>query len=411
MPLTRSCRGILRLGLLVATTAAPAFGQGSAPIGPWKAERSKRGDTTIVRTVSGSVWGERVSLLGELRIGTKDGDGPDAFGFIQSLAVFPDGVIAVFDGSVPALRLFGADGKHVRTLGRVGAGPGEYRNQALGLAVDRDGVLLMYDPGNVRLNRWKEDGTLLPSWYAPGRLFTAQALQVDTAGNTYIRVTLEQPQPGKEWKMGLARLGPSGLVADTIPMPVIPGDAPASGTFFDPAKHWHLNRAGDLVSGFSGRYAITVSGRERVVRIERVVQRVSLLPDERKNYQEVADVLRQNPMGRPIPPLATVPSEKPFWRSLQSDLDGRIWVEVHGKAEAFDPPPRPGPPGAPPVPPIRWREPRAYDVFRKDGAYLGRLDFPARTSMYEARGDRIWAVQRGEDDEQYIVRYRISGIR
>ena len=372
-----------------------------------------RGDTIIVRTVSGSVWGETVSLLEELRIGTKDGDGPDAFGFIHSLALFPDGVIAVFDGSVPALRLFGADGKHLRTLGRVGAGPGEYRNQSLGLAVDRDGVLLMYDPGNVRLNRWREDGTLLPSWYAPGRLFTAQALQVDTAGNTYIRVTLEQPEAGKEWKMGLARLESNGLVADTLPAPVIPGDAPASGTFFDPVKHWHLNRTGDLVSGFSGRYAIAVSGRDRVVRIERVVQPVSLLPDERKNYQEVADVLRQNPnpMVRSAPSPATVPSEKPFWRSIQSDLDGRIWVEVHGKAEPFDPPSRPRPPGAPPVPPIRWREPRAYDVFRKDGAYLGRLNFPVRTSVYEARGDRIWAVQRGEDDEQYIVRYRISGIR
>lgn len=269
----------------------------------------------------------------------------------------------------------------------------------------------MYDPRNARLNRWKEDGTVLPSWYAPGRLFTDHTLQVDTAGITYIRVLLELPQPGKEWRTALARLGPNGAVTDTLLPPVISGDAPVSGTFFDPAKHWHLNRSGEMVSGFSGRYAIVVSGRAGVVRMEREASPVALQADERKNYQEVADARRRDPMARSGGPPASVPSEKPFWRSLESDLEGRVWVELHAKAEPFDPPARPSQPGAPPAPPIRWREPRAYDVFRKDGTYLGRLDFPRRTTLYEARGDWVWAVQRGEDDEQYIVRYRISGAR
>lgn len=398
--------------LILLVSRAPALAQGTAPSGPWKAERSTRGDTTIVRTVSGSVWGERVALVEELRIGTKDGDGPDAFGAIHSVVLFPDGAIAAFDGSVPALRLFDAGGKHLRTVGRDGAGPGEYRNQTLGLAVDRDGVLLMYDPRNARINRWTQDGSLLPSWPVSSQLFTSQALQVDTTGATYIKVTVELPESGKEWKIGLARLNPNGQVVDTLQRPPISGDAPPMGTFFAPAKHWHINRAGDVVSGFSGRYAITVTGRTgTVVRFERAARPVELLAAERSNYQALADAMRQNPMIRPTPPPATVPNEKPFWRSIQSDLDGNVWVELHGPGEEFEPPPQRGQQRGPPVPPLRWREPRAYDVFRRDGTYLGRVELPSRTAFSEARGDRVWAIQRGEDDEQYIIRYRISGIQ
>jgi hypothetical protein len=402
-PLAISCLALLAQDL-------PA--QLSQPTGPWKAERSKRGDTTVVRTVSGSVWGDKVRLVEDLRIGTKEGDGPDSFGFIHSLAILPDEVVAVFDGSVPALRLFGPDGKHLRTLGRKGAGPGEYGDQSLGLAVDRDGVLVMYDPRNLRLNRWRADGTLLPSFRTTGSLFTGGALQLDNAGNTYIKVILEEPRPGEAWKMGLARIDRNGNIVDTLQPPPIAGDAPASGTFFEPRKDWLLDRQGRMVSGFSAAYAISVSmPGGPVVRIERNASQVPLAPEERKNFQEAADARRSNPMLRDNSPSRSVPGKKPFWRALYVDLDGRIWVELYNQGEPFEPTPPPARPGAPSVPPIRWRERRAYDVFQTDGTYLGRVTLPVRTSFAQAKGSRVWTLLRGDDDEQYVVRYRIDGAR
>ena len=121
--------GCLLLALAVGLPSGSSAQQPAAQ-GPWKAEQSKRGDTTVVRTVSGSVWGAKVSLVEELRIGSKEGDGVDAFGAIQGLAVLPTGAVAVFDGSVPALRLFSPEGKHLRTLGRDGAGPSPNRAQS-----------------------------------------------------------------------------------------------------------------------------------------------------------------------------------------------------------------------------------------------------------------------------------------
>jgi hypothetical protein len=398
--------------LLVAGLAPQSQAQDSRPVGPWKVARSTRGDTSVVRTLSGSVWGDKVRLVEELRIGTREGDGPDAFGFINGFALFPDGVLAVFDETIPALRLFTPDGKHLRTLGRDGAGPGEYRNQTLGLAVDRDGVLLMYDPRNARINRWKRDGTVLPSWLvaSASRLYTDQAaMQVDTSGTTYLKVLTEAMESGKEWKIGLLRLGPNGVIRDTLTRPPMEGEVdPARGSF-SPQKYWYVARAGEVVTGFSGVYGIGVAPSGRgAVRIERSVPRVTLAAAERANYQAVSDARSRDPMARSSAPASPVPAVKPYYRQLQSDLDGRIWVRLHTKGEEFEPPASAPRPAAPAVPPIRWRERVIWDVFERNGTYLGQLELPRRTQFSEAKGDLVWAIQRGADDEEYIVRFRIT---
>jgi hypothetical protein len=380
--------------------------------GSWKAERRRRGDTTIVRTLSGSVWGGPVRLVEDLRIGTRDGDGPDAFGSLTGFALFPDGTIAVFDQTVPALRLFGPDGRHLRTIGRDGAGPGEYRKISLGLAVDRNGVLLMHDLMNLRVNRWRQDGTALPGWPGAGTraAFTTRPLQVDTAGNTYLKLMARRTATDPTLELALLRLDSTGAVADTTYRPPIAGPAPA-GSWFAPVKHWLIARSGHTVTGSSAAYSVLVAPpRGPAIRIERVMPQVPVQPAERANYQELADAIRRDPRrAQPGPPVE-IPAVKPYFTELHPDLDGRIWVQVSTAGERFDPPPSAPQPGVPELPPLRWRSPAAWDVFEPDGSYLGRLTLPWNTTLAEARGNLVWAIQRGEDDENYIVRYRIEGL-
>ena len=401
--------------LISLALVQPASGQEMRPTGPWKADRFSRGDTLVVRTVSGSVWGDKVGLAEELRIGTKDGEGPDAFGEIRAFALFPDGVMTVFDKSVPALRLFDPAGKYLRTLGRNGAGPGEYRNDALGLAVDRDGVLIMYDLRNARLNRWKETGTVLPawSWISRSVLYSFwNALHVDTTGSTYLLVASQSREPGKDVKRGYARFDRSGKLVDTLRQPAIEGPDELPGPF-GPYKHWVLTRTGGAITGHSAVYSLTVAEPGlAAVRIERGAPRIALQPDERKSWEDFFGARSRVPGAGAGAAPSGVPSSKPFYSQLHSDLDGRIWVQLYAKGEPFDPPTpsqRPGEPPRPPLPP--WRERGVWDVFRRDGSYLGQLELPWRTTFAEAKGDRVWTIQQGEDDEQYIVRYRISPVR
>lgn len=60
---------------------------------------------------------------------------------------------------------------------------------------------------------------------------------------------------------------------------------------------------------------------------------------------------------------------------------------------------------------VEWVERSVWDVFRKDGTYLGQIDLPPLSLIVEARGDTIWAIVFGEDQEQYVVRYRLTGAR
>lgn len=82
---------------------------------------------STVRSTNDPVWGHDVSLVEEVRIGRLNGPEEYVFGSIADLTVDAEGRIYVADGQVPIVRVYDADGRFVRNLGRRGAGPGEFR--------------------------------------------------------------------------------------------------------------------------------------------------------------------------------------------------------------------------------------------------------------------------------------------
>jgi hypothetical protein len=64
------------------------------------------------------------------------------------------------------LRLYNAQGKLIRTIGRGGEGPGEFRT---GVQVDpwRGDSILAYNGGNARWSLFRADGTLVREWPGP----------------------------------------------------------------------------------------------------------------------------------------------------------------------------------------------------------------------------------------------------
>ena len=395
----------VRMVLVLMLPPALAAAQPFTPSGPLKIERQQRGDTTVIRTVNGSTWGDRTALVEELRIGSLD-DGPAGFTFISCLAVGPDGTIAVFDPSVPILRLFSARGAYLRDVGRVGSGPGEYR-ACVGLAFGPDSILRLSDPRNARVNRYRIDGTILPSWLAPNSLHTSRALRVDNQGQTFVRVTLELPQPGKPWKLGEARLDADGTLLDTVPAPSLPGEE--TGMVFAPRLLWASARDGSVVFGRTDSYVLVVTRPRSLLRLERVAPRIRLETEERATYRKLLEAMRSRPGVQTSGMQGDVPAEKPFYADLFFDDDNRIWVRLHAKGEPFTPPRRRLPPGAPELPSVLWRDQPIWDVFRSDGTYLGQIRFPPMTTPWVARGNQIWSVQQGEEDEPYVVRYRFPG--
>ncbi|MCL7927303.1 MAG: hypothetical protein M8841_05900, partial [marine benthic group bacterium] len=63
----------------------------------WEAVHDTIGDTVIVHTVSGSVWGDTAILVPEVSIGMLEGPEEYTFGQVYSLAQGDDGTIFVVD--------------------------------------------------------------------------------------------------------------------------------------------------------------------------------------------------------------------------------------------------------------------------------------------------------------------------
>lgn len=65
-------------------------------------------------------------LTPDIVLGEIEGEGAAVFGSIRALQADDDGRIYVADGQANEVRIFAADGTHLRTVGRTGEGPGEF---------------------------------------------------------------------------------------------------------------------------------------------------------------------------------------------------------------------------------------------------------------------------------------------
>lgn len=404
-----------------------ACGAGSNPgTARWTVEHDTIGDTVVVRTLLGQDPAP-AELVEELTIGMLDGPDEYVFGQIATLAVDAEGTIYVLDRQVPVLRKYGPDGEYLGAIGRKGGGPGEYQRPDGGLAILDDGRILLRDPGNARINVYSPNGEPLDSWRMPGGFFTSDPLYVDRDGYTYTPVIAARNDDGT-WEAGLLRYGPDGAALDTLRQPSM-GIEPArlvavweegnsrsmsmQSVPFMPDERWVVDRQGQFVGGAGDPYAVYVYRKdEPVLRIERTREPARVHPEEKADHEQfITAILRRTEPGwRWNGP--SIPDVKPAYRTVSVAADGQIWVHLYqpGERIAVEPDEDANrPPGVPA--PIRWREPSVFDVFEPDGRYVGAVRIPERVRVAFMRGDHIWAIARGEFDEQYIKRYRVAWNR
>lgn len=402
----------LVLAILVSAGCAASAGDELA----WQTEIDTLGDTIVVRTL-GAESPPRHTLVTEVRIGELDGADEYTFGSVSEVAVTADGDMYVFDRQANQLRRYDSNGVFVRTVGRKGGGPGEY-DRLNGLDVGADGRVYLWDAGNGRIATYTPHGEPDGSWRVQGGFHTSNALTVDSAGRVYSRVGIFGPDVTK-WRSIILRYGPGGTPVDTIEVPTydVPlaqlvarqeGGTSTTNVPYSPSSLWTFAPDQHFVSGRSDAYAIHKEMPDgMVLRIERVTSAVPVSADERSEREESTawGMRRTQPNWRWNGP--PIPDVKPYFKALRTGLDGRIWVqlsqpgEIDADADTTQPTPdRP--------PPTRHRERSVWDVFASDGRFLGQVELPWDFSMYVARGDHVWGVQRDELDVQSVVRARID---
>jgi hypothetical protein len=155
-----------------------------------------------------SLSAEPTLVIGE------DGTSEGEFERISTVSALPTNEIAVVDAGAQYIRIFGDDGTYRRTIGREGAGPGEFTAISwIQLATD---TLVVYDGGQRRLTLLGVDGTVLSTVVPRPEGGVGPATPVILAADG-------------RWFMRLLLLGSAGRLGSGPPEPGILRDSTGFG--------------------------------------------------------------------------------------------------------------------------------------------------------------------------------------
>lgn len=337
-------------------------------------------------------------LVEDLRIGTVEGTGPDLFGRIWSLAVDAGGRIYVLESQAQEIRVFNADGSHLRTIGRKGGGPGEF-SQALLAQFGPGGNLWVVDPPNNRLSMFDTAGVYVAGHRMPGGfMIMPWPGGFDDRGDYYSPVP--KPAGGTEFRIALAHFDSALQIIDTLPIPTDPvkrehfelrnGRSRVQVSIpFDASFRWLLSPRGTLWGILTGEYRFfELSHTGDTLRtITRAFEPLPLTDADRDEARERLSWFTRDG-GKPD--WSRLPSTKPAIEHLTFDDHGNFWVwPVTGNDE----------------------KDRVFDVFDSVGRYLGRVSAPlpiARQPVPVFRNGVMYAVTLDDLGVPFVVRMRIE---
>ncbi len=385
--------------ILVAMVVLPAAGCGrGSGGGAWKGTvDTTASGVVVVRNTGGGLWDSASAwrLEEEVRIGGAGDSGPGGLANPRTMEVDPAGRIYVIESQPEEVRVYGADGRYVRTLMRTGSGPGEV-SQAVGLAWDTLGHLWVVDQRNARFTVFDTSGARLAEHRrAVSGFFTWKWAGAITRAGEIIDITMA-PSPG-EFRLAALRLDSAFGVRDTLALPYFRGpafeihDRGRSIRYsvpFAPTLTWLLEPRGYVWSSTRETYRIVQQrlGGDTVRVIEREVEPVRVSAAEKDEAMRGLDsfVKQGGTVDR-----AKIPDVKPPFGQLWVDDRGYLWVE------------RSKPAGA--------RGSR-LDVFDPDGRLLGEMttDFAPLQAVL-IRGPALYAISSDENDEPVILRFRVRG--
>jgi 6-bladed beta-propeller len=363
------------------------------------------GDTVVVETLAGSVWGETRTLIPELAIGREDGDPESLLGAPSNVALLPHGAIAVLDVIGPRLLVFDRDGRFLRSVGRVGQGPGEYE-RLTGLVGFSGGLMAVHEGFQNKVMVFDTLGALVVQWSTHSRPFLASnSLSTDEGGHIVLRCAVPTPDVSilTSQQIGVVRFTRDGDFVDSTVAPLVESERVISTDFY-PQRFGYWHPAGFMVAGTNEDYTLDLLRSDGPVnRIRRAWEPVPLASEEWEIWDEIRRFMERRWGGRKFP---DVPKEKPPFSRVIIARTGELWVQRHTAAIRLGrrPPDIMAAGGSAQSP---WQEPLLVDVFSPDGRFMGSVTGRTRTELFAISSDTVWAGLPGATGEPLLVRFRV----
>ena len=257
------------------------------------------------------------------------------------LILLEDGTLFVADEKPTEVMRFDPTGRYLGTVGREGAGPGEYRSAWL---ASRGDTLVVHDPSAARA------GTFLISTGAPllqrpttPRYFSRIGLDGD--GRAVVPVMLP-PDSTKPPRRGFLRFSLDGSTLDTAFLPEHPKSDKRwlvrEGNVvrmemqvpLQPQDMSVADPVGGFVVGWSGEYQLraTRNGQDTTLLFSRPRPSGAISAAEKQAI--VDDRINSNKQYTPEPVLraslltSAIPDERPAFEQISVDRAGRRWVRL-----------------------------------------------------------------------------------
>ena len=339
--------------------------------------------TLVTVSLNASAQVPTLTRIGE--IGCSDCGSAAQFATISDVAATDSGGVLVLSSEAPTLRFFDRSGAVRWTAGRPGTGPGEYR-LPIRVVIGPSGIQVV-DMTLRRITRLDPSGKFASS--APLAGFAAS---VGTRGRTGELVILLDDFRGtftlQRWSNS-----DSAQAVGTVPK----STAAQAGTLTIPSIA--VSPAGQIaVLRDPNEYRILVlapSG-ETVTEITRDIPRVKRTPDEiaaiERRRQAAADRVRNERAQRggsgpavPIRPPSDELKPHVMIDGLRFDDTGRLWAKTMRGNERTT----------------------VFDLFGREGKYLGEVTVPARLGAYAIAGRWFVADVEADDGTPRVTLFEI----
>lgn len=359
-------------------------------------------ESTAPAWKEGQAW--RLSAAPTLVIGGDEGDAATQFGEITSAVRLPGGEIAVSDGQAGDIRLFTADGRHLRTLAKKASGPGEISGFATVFPLRGDSVaawdlmagrLSVFSPGSgfARAVTVHRSGPAIPGLDG---IFPDGSLLV----NDQMVMVMSSSSAARRDTARLFRYSADAARHDTVArfagteMITVVGEGSASRAPVPfGGKSFRRVHGGHFVFADNARGDVEV--REPTGRVLRIFRGSGFRPvpvtDEEVRAHKARELeeseARFRPMQERLNEAMPYPRMKSAFDDLRVDRAGHVWLAGHAA------------PGADAVP---------WNVLDAEGRWLGTVPVPAGLRVLEIGADYLLAAGKDEMDVQRVELYRLE---
>jgi hypothetical protein len=323
----------------------------------------------------------------------------------QDVTMDAAGRIYVSENDPALIKQYAPDGTFLRTIGRSGQGPGEFRTAFLAAA---GGHLYVHDPRASRTSLFDTTGTFIRSW--PSFCCFWMPISVDSAGNVQLQ---GQPpstavQDDKNpWTRTVRWYGPDSVVADTALVPTGPeekrwviksgkNNVMSTVVPFAPGTEFIFLPDHRMVTGFGDNYLLAITrnnGTDTTALFGRSWSPLPV-PDEMRKATVEARIQQtkeyyDETVVRNAFQLSEVPNAAPAFDWVGVDGEGNLWVRT-------------------PIPTDSTRT--LFDIFDREHRWLGQVSGSKYLRSWSAYllGGHMVGVGEDEEGNPVVIVYRIE---